>query len=99
MYTRTTVSLVTLALLFVSRGTLEARGPAIGYWKATISYQGGEGREYYIDLIQKGDKLSGRFISPRSGEYPVKGGAVDGQDPLWRPCVRPVYSLPRWSHG
>ncbi len=80
MSTRSAMPLVVLTLLFVPRGTLEARGPAVGYWKATIDYQGGEGRDYYVDLSQKGDKLSGLFISPRSGESAITGGSIDGQN-------------------
>jgi hypothetical protein len=45
-----------------------------GYWKVVVTRSGGSTSDYYIDLKQDKDKLSGVFNSPRSGSYNFEGG-------------------------
>ena len=53
------------------------KGALTGRWK-TIFERDGQDRDYYFDLIQDGEKITGDFISPRSGKYPIKSGSVHG---------------------
>ncbi len=50
----------------------------LGYWKVTWEDENSQ-REYYLDLLEDGDKITGSFISPRSGGYPVKSASVSGE--------------------
>ena len=50
----------------------------LGYWRLTWETDESQ-REYYLDLREDGDKITGSFISPRSGGYPVKSATVSGE--------------------
>ena len=54
------------------------RADATGHWKLDLE-RDGNSREYYADLVEKDGKLSGNFISPRSGKYEIQSGEVDGE--------------------
>lgn len=45
-----------------------------GTWVITVDDRGRQ-RDYYLELKQDGEKVSGTFISPRSGSYAIKEGS------------------------
>jgi len=45
-----------------------------GTWVITVDDRGRQ-RDYYLELKQDGSKVSGAFISPRSGSFAIKEGA------------------------
>ncbi len=55
----------------------EEDGRLVGYWKVTWETDETQ-REYYFDLRDGGETITGSFISPRSGSYPVKTASVSG---------------------
>ena len=46
-----------------------------GTWVLTVDARGGQ-RDYYLELKQDGSKVSGAFISPRSGSFAIKEGTL-----------------------
>ena len=46
-----------------------------GTWVLTVDGRGGQ-RDYYLELKQDGSKVSGAFISPRSGSFAIKEGTL-----------------------
>ena len=46
-----------------------------GTWVLTVDGRGGQ-RDYYLELKQAGSKVSGAFISPRSGSFAIKEGTL-----------------------
>ena len=56
----------------------EENARLLGYWKVTWESDESQ-RDYYLDLLEDGDKITGSFISPRSGGYPVKSASVSGE--------------------
>lgn len=46
-----------------------------GTWVITVDDRGRQ-RDYYLELKQDGTKVSGAFISPRSGAYAIKEGSL-----------------------
>jgi hypothetical protein len=46
-----------------------------GTWVITVDDRGRQ-RDYYLELKQDGTKVSGAFISPRSGSYAIKEGSI-----------------------
>ena len=46
-----------------------------GTWVLTVDARGSQ-RDYYLELKQDGSKVSGAFISPRSGSFAIKEGAL-----------------------
>ncbi len=46
-----------------------------GTWVITVDGRGRQ-RDYYLELKQDGKKVTGAFISPRSGSYPIKEGTL-----------------------
>ena len=48
-----------------------------GRWAAVLEASGQE-IEYHADLVAAGKKLHGSWVSPRSGKYPIRDGAIDG---------------------
>ena len=65
-----------VAALSGSPAALEAAdAPQIaGTWKVLVE---GE-RDYILELKTEGEKVSGTFISPRSGRYPIESGKYSG---------------------
>ena len=46
-----------------------------GTWVLTVDARGSQ-RDYYLELKQDGSKVSGAFISPRSGSFAIKEGTL-----------------------
>ncbi|MBI4585201.1 MAG: hypothetical protein HY717_14405 [Planctomycetes bacterium] len=66
------------ALLWVTQAGV-AEVNLSGEWAVVIAYND-QTRDYSLDLKQDGEKISGSFISPRSGKYPIqKGSFKDGK--------------------
>lgn len=49
-----------------------------GMWSFTVNYEGGSGSPT-VRLIQKGDTLTGRYISQAFGELDLKGEIKNGE--------------------
>ena len=50
-----------------------------GRWKVLVDPENAK-RDYFLELKQEGNKVSGALISPRSGKYPFDGGTfADGK--------------------
>ena len=67
----------TFALLFGSSSVAFAQGDTTkvnltGNWAFTVVYEGGQGSPT-VRLAQKGDSLTGRYISQAFGELDIKG--------------------------
>jgi hypothetical protein len=67
-----------LAAAFPARAEAQGRGVS-GRWKVLVKV-GEESRDYFLELKQDGDKITGDLISPRSGKYPIAEGTFkDGK--------------------
>jgi hypothetical protein len=75
--------LLSCALLFASEdkpdkpAAKSAEHALAGRWKVLVRRDGTE-RDYYLELAQDGKKVSGKFHSPRSGDYQIQEGSFDG---------------------
>lgn len=60
-------------------GALADETSLAGKWKLDV-ISGEESRDYILELVQDGKKVSGDLVSPRSGKHPIRAGTfADGR--------------------
>jgi hypothetical protein len=63
-----------IPIFLVTATTLALETSLSGRWKVLVDPDNAK-RDYFLELKQEGNKVSGALISPRSGKYPFDGGS------------------------